>query len=252
MDVQHHPHVAKKKLKEYFLEFLMIFLAVTLGFFAEQVREGFVERRQQKEYIKSFYEDLKTDTLRITTYFNFDESKLRVLGNLNDCYQLISKNIKSTSCLLDIIKISAFNRPFKITGRTLNQLSNAGGFRILIKSDGDSIINYQNEYSSFDDFQTTVFQEAQDQVRATFDQLINFSANAQMFKPNGSRIELNFDNKTVTEPLLSANNPALLNKYFNELLLYYRATYNHQQRMLELKEQQVRLIEYFKKKYNLE
>lgn len=35
MEVHHHPdlHHKRKKLKEYFLEFFMIFLAVTLGFF---------------------------------------------------------------------------------------------------------------------------------------------------------------------------------------------------------------------------
>jgi hypothetical protein len=46
MEVHHHPHLPhgeKKKFKEYFLEFLMIFLAVTLGFFAENVREHFDE-----------------------------------------------------------------------------------------------------------------------------------------------------------------------------------------------------------------
>jgi len=31
----HHPHLAKKNFKEYLFEFIMIFLAVTLGFFAE-------------------------------------------------------------------------------------------------------------------------------------------------------------------------------------------------------------------------
>ena len=64
MEVHHHPHVAKKNFKEYFLEFLMIFLAVTLGFIAENIRESFTEHRQQKEYIVSFYEDLKTDTIK--------------------------------------------------------------------------------------------------------------------------------------------------------------------------------------------
>jgi len=37
MEVHHHPdpHHKKKHLKEYFLEFLMIFLAVSMGFVAE-------------------------------------------------------------------------------------------------------------------------------------------------------------------------------------------------------------------------
>ncbi len=39
MEVHHHPHVEKKSFKEYFLEGLMIFLAVTMGFIA--VAESF-------------------------------------------------------------------------------------------------------------------------------------------------------------------------------------------------------------------
>jgi len=34
MEVHHHPNVEKKGRKEYLLEFVMIFLAVTLVFFA--------------------------------------------------------------------------------------------------------------------------------------------------------------------------------------------------------------------------
>jgi len=34
MEVPHHPHVEKKSFKEYFLEGLMIFFAVTIGFIA--------------------------------------------------------------------------------------------------------------------------------------------------------------------------------------------------------------------------
>jgi len=41
MEVHHHPHVEKKKFKEYFLEFLMIFLAVTLGFFCGEYPRAF-------------------------------------------------------------------------------------------------------------------------------------------------------------------------------------------------------------------
>jgi len=39
MEVPHHPQIEKKNFKEYFLEFLMISLAVTIGFFAESLRQ---------------------------------------------------------------------------------------------------------------------------------------------------------------------------------------------------------------------
>jgi hypothetical protein len=37
-----------------FLEFLMIFLAVTMGFFAETIRENIKEHGQAKEYAAKF------------------------------------------------------------------------------------------------------------------------------------------------------------------------------------------------------
>ena len=50
MEVHHHPdlHHKPKKWKEYFLEFLMIFLAVTLGFFAENIREHLSEKKRAR------------------------------------------------------------------------------------------------------------------------------------------------------------------------------------------------------------
>src|SRR5579863_3092746 len=64
MEVHHHPdvHHKKKKFKEYFLEFLMIFLAVTMGFFAESFRESIVNHEKEEDYVKSMVDDLKADT----------------------------------------------------------------------------------------------------------------------------------------------------------------------------------------------
>src|SRR6185369_7095980 len=63
MEVHKHPHhvTHKKKWGEYFLEFLMIFLAVFLGFLAENFREHQVEKERGKQYIESFYNDLEKD-----------------------------------------------------------------------------------------------------------------------------------------------------------------------------------------------
>src|SRR6266581_4914367 len=61
MEVHKHPHhvTHKKKWGEYLLEFIMLFLAVFLGFIAENFREHSVEGRKEKEYISSMVEDLK-------------------------------------------------------------------------------------------------------------------------------------------------------------------------------------------------
>ena len=61
MEVHHHPHVEKKSFKEYLLEGLMIFLAVSMGFAAESLREHLVNKEREHIYMASFYKDLNND-----------------------------------------------------------------------------------------------------------------------------------------------------------------------------------------------
>ena len=67
MEVHHHTHHTheKRKWKSYFWEFLMLFLAVTLGFFVENQREHYIENQRAKEFSKSLIKDLQSDITAI-------------------------------------------------------------------------------------------------------------------------------------------------------------------------------------------
>ncbi len=67
MEIHHHPdlHHATKPWKEYFLEFLMIFLAVTMGFFAETIRENVSENGKATELAKSLYQEVYADSVNM-------------------------------------------------------------------------------------------------------------------------------------------------------------------------------------------
>ena len=88
MEVHHHPHVEKKGFKEYFLEFLMIFLAVTLGFFAENIREKITEHKRAKIYAGTMVNDLRTDTNALKAYINYWNY---ASNNVDTLFQLLSK-----------------------------------------------------------------------------------------------------------------------------------------------------------------
>ena len=60
----HHKHHIPKKITEYFTEFLMLFTAVTLGFFAENYREHSLIEAKMKE---------KLDTLGFESFFTSSE-----------------------------------------------------------------------------------------------------------------------------------------------------------------------------------
>src|SRR6476646_7170078 len=68
----HHPHHPshKKKWSEYLLEFFMLFLAVFLGFVAENIREDSSNKHKENGYIRSLIKDLKTDTSKIAANLN--------------------------------------------------------------------------------------------------------------------------------------------------------------------------------------
>jgi hypothetical protein len=61
MEVHHHSHSARKKWSHYFWEFLMLFLAVTLGFFVENRREHYIEDQRAKKYAQMLVDDLMFD-----------------------------------------------------------------------------------------------------------------------------------------------------------------------------------------------
>ena len=66
MEVHHHAH-KPKNWKEYITEFIMLFAAVTLGFFAENYREHtIIEHRMQENY-QSIVVDLMQDNAKIDT-----------------------------------------------------------------------------------------------------------------------------------------------------------------------------------------
>src|SRR5258706_15415868 len=107
---QHLHHAPGKKFWHYFYEFLMLFLAVFCGFLAENFREHQVEKERGEEYIHSLYEDLKTDTMRLTLIIKADNEKIAVLNDMAACYDRVSKNLKETSCMGELVKYSKVNK----------------------------------------------------------------------------------------------------------------------------------------------
>jgi hypothetical protein len=256
MEVHHHSHTERKKWAHYLWEFVMLFLAVFCGFLAENFREHQVERRRGKQYIFSLYEDLKSDTVRLNDILLFDDEKIASLNDIEYCYDTVLMNFESSECVRKLIFYSRFNRAYAISDRTTAQLANAGGFRILDKDDADSILSYLNLFKEYEVFQTTGMQTAQDNVRNSLNELANFKAVKPFLQLPGTSRGLTksaFTADLVKKgPLLSSNDKGLLNKWFNQLLVYQRVTKAQRFQLNDILGKVTGLINYFKKKYNLE
>ena len=80
----HHPHHPshKKNWKEYLLEFFMLFFAVTLGFFAENIREKIAEQKKAKEMIETVAKDLKSDLAQLKMIREYEVNKIKLSDSL--------------------------------------------------------------------------------------------------------------------------------------------------------------------------
>lgn len=241
----HHLHKAPGHgWKHYVFEFLMLFLAVTLGFLVENKREYYADERRGKQYIKSFVEDLEKDTSNFSHLISLYKEKSSVLKTLFDCYDSVTGKMHSAECLWDIADYSLGFPDLVYTDRTLQQLKNAGGLRLLNRDDADSITAYDNMLRAAEKNETTEVQEIQTLLRNITFELINFNlVKRRLTGKNESGIK--------DAPFIYGNNGELINRYFNVLLFYARIVRDQIKNIEVLNEKAALMIKYFGNKYYL-
>jgi hypothetical protein len=116
MEVHHHPHISThaKPWKEYLLEGLMIFVAVTLGYGAENVREHYVETKKAIISAKNLYVDVVNDSIGY--------EKTRSNRSLQDsCFEIINAHYNNNELDKEIPAVYAAHG--HITRRWLYQMN---------------------------------------------------------------------------------------------------------------------------------
>ena len=149
MEVHHHPHVAKKNFKEYFLEFVMIFLAVTMGFIAENIREHFSETKILHQNL----EDYRNDLLQHEKYFKESIADFNKVLPVYDSIVLIfyeKKENKELPVLSRLLLRGQLNYVVTINTPTYQQLINSGSLRFIDNKElKASMANYQDQINSY-------------------------------------------------------------------------------------------------------
>jgi hypothetical protein len=133
MEVHHHPdlHHKKKNFREYFLEFIMIFLAVTLGFFAENLRESITNHEKENEYMRAMTEDITKDTTEINGEIRYAS---RIIAGLDSLFQCLHSTELTDSVQRRLYFLNAeYNRlvGVQFSDETSSQLKNAAEIRLI-------------------------------------------------------------------------------------------------------------------------
>ena len=245
MEVHHHAHTSRKRWTHYFWEFLMLFLAVSCGFFAESQLEHKIEKDRELQFIKSLVDDLKEDQASIQVNIDNNMSRIELLDSLLTIItqpELLASNGNNAYYFARVGP-----RIFQLTtsNKTFDQLKNSGGFRLIRKTEiANRIMEYYNSIPHILTLETLYFNE--------FAQYKTIAA--KLFEPSVFRAMENTDGSISRE----ANNPGLrtmnieLLKEFGISIVYMNGTIRSilpAEKELLVNGQQ--LIRYLKEKYGI-
>jgi hypothetical protein len=107
----------------------MLFAAVTLGFFAENLREHQIEKHREIQYLKNIHLDLERDIKEIDKVITYNIQQQQTSADLTKLYEKgISNDLPKFYYLVKTLSLRLF---FQHSNNGVEQLKNAGGLRLV-------------------------------------------------------------------------------------------------------------------------
>lgn len=215
MEVHHHSH-HPKKWKEYITEFLMLFLAVSLGFMAENIREHQIEKQREIAYLQNVHEDLKLDLSNIDNVLNQNKSRLMLLDTFFNAIQ--NKTVTNEEAYYYIRNL-VLRATFESSHVGLDQIKSAGGLRMVKNKE---IVTGIQEYERLLESTTKMelvregtLEQARFKMAVVFDPVINY----EMMLSQGSAgfAKTRFQKPQNADAILEKN-PAAFKELLNLVL----------------------------------
>ncbi len=139
----HNLSHGKKNWKQYFWEFFMMFLAVTLGFLVENQREHYIEHQRLIRFAKQLVRGLEKDTTMQNEVLELLRDKEDAFDSLR--YYLGFQKDDSTKWIGIYRNAWGLENPFRITYQkpVFDQINNSGSLRLFTNpAIIDSIMDY--------------------------------------------------------------------------------------------------------------
>lgn len=252
MEVHHHPDAKKKGFKEYFLEFIMIFLAVTLGFFAENIREKITDHRNAKEYAAAMLDDLRADTAELNSYYKYWDYASK---NVDTLFQILSGNQPSGVQPGKLYWYGLFGgapATFTSNDATFQQMKSAGLLRLFRTHLRQQVAKYDQlirKMKTYEQQDNDIYQEVRKIRSQIFLSRINESAN-DIFQSGKSLPDWNrIDSFMKSNPPLLRNDTEIFNRYLELVRSRFMSSKVNSSKELLL--QATALIQDLKKAYGL-
>jgi hypothetical protein len=258
MEVHHHSPTSRKKWTHYTWEFLMLFLALTLGFFVENMREHYVERHRVKQYARSLIYDLGNDTSMINVVMFRISRAIRITDTL--AAYLRQRSYAQTKNINRYI-LSAIDRypPYTWNRATIEQIKNSGSLRYFTD---DRLVKAISAYDAFTHHMDED-QKADDEMANAASALRSQVVDMDYPKEFTMSLRNNIDSMMKTsylDGLVATDQHELIAKDLSIVHIYLNEKINQRKHLMirageelpKLKQDAIRLIEMLKDKFHVE
>ncbi|HVW14963.1 MAG TPA: hypothetical protein VHB54_14100 [Mucilaginibacter sp.] len=249
MEVHHHPEVEKKGFKEYLLEGLMIFLAVFMGFIAENIREKITDHERERQYMESLVKDLASDTASLQAGFPLKNERLKSIDSL---FLFFENNPGAKAISGDVyrqMRRAEWDRTYVRNTGTVNQLRNAGGLRLIRKQKvRDSLAAYDFLWDRLAYYHDVYF-DNQSKEEGLLEKMLNASDLVHVYRLNQKFL---FQNGSISASATIRIDPAYMNEFINLLNWQRVITFQDETRYKQLKNKAAELCRMIKEEYGLE
>ena len=259
MEVHAHTHTPRKKWTHYLWEFLMLFLAVFCGFLAELQLEHKIEKQREKQYMVTMLEDLKNDTAFLNSF-------VYEWNIVNSSVDSVSDALHSGTTNKELIKTyrhlnNALNFwGFAYHDRTVSQLKNSGGFRLIRDKD------VANKIIKYDQFNNNAMKKIAEQYNFFYEVTVQLRnkvfvqfITTEIFRRFEFTPPPPEENKWIDSlinsnkvPYNNENYTALLFEFKNALLAYRKDFSNMEYGNVNLKAMATELLQLIQKNYHLQ
>ena len=169
----HHPHHPshKKKWSEYIIEFAMLFLAVSMGFVAENVREKYIERERSEELIHAFIIDVKSNQSQLDSLIIQNQR----FSNYFDSLSINHASIDHSIDLFELSKTLDFWMYRFMNRKTIfEQMKSSGSLRYIQNKDKLKAILQYEEHANLAEYRSmeTETQQYFNQFRPDLEKLL--------------------------------------------------------------------------------
>jgi hypothetical protein len=187
----------------------MLFLAVFCGFLAEYQLEHKIEKEREKQFIQTMVADLKSDTAQLAEIISYEYRREIMVDSLIELLSGIDHK-KFGSDIYFYARSLTRPRYFFPNDRTLQQLKNSGGLRMIRKlSVSDSIMFYDQQlrYLMFIYEDERIVRESfRDITGSVFDGKVMYSMFAPLAfnRPNGNPVLFTENRESVNKVISTA------------------------------------------------